>query len=328
MKWFYKLNRKIRIVIAVLAWLPFVVSALVINSMLGGNVDNMSGGQAAIVLLCLAVGIFFTVFAVKARRLDMPAAPVEKSPTAPPSTARSNTPPTQTVKPAPVLEDKKAASPIIRKPAPLPLYDATVAVECFDNRVKSNGIINISVGDKCTIKFQESAAISVGGKNAVDAVVYCGGVNCGYLPHNVAKHIRAIYGNTEYNCTVATVHIGENAALTVNIKLPYDYTAKTLPIKTTLSGVTFENRQQHIAQSVVGDVLTVRHAPRADFADTVEVYNNATNQSVGVIPAEIAAKLLKKYGVGCSFVGVITSIYGGSVGKNLGIEIYLLTLSK
>lgn len=70
MKWFYNLKRAIRITIAVAAWLPLVIFAGVISGSIGENGENMQGWQAAVVLVLLAVGVFFTVFAVLARRRE------------------------------------------------------------------------------------------------------------------------------------------------------------------------------------------------------------------------------------------------------------------
>nr|DAO90659.1 MAG TPA: HIRAN domain [Caudoviricetes sp.] len=70
MRWFYNLKRAIRIVIAVAAWLPLVVFAGVISGSIGENGENMQAWQAVVVLLLLAVGVLFTVFAVIARKRE------------------------------------------------------------------------------------------------------------------------------------------------------------------------------------------------------------------------------------------------------------------
>lgn len=70
MKWFYNLKRSIRIIIAVVAWLPLVIFAGVISGSIGENGENMQAWQAVVVLLLLAVGVVFTVFAVIARRRE------------------------------------------------------------------------------------------------------------------------------------------------------------------------------------------------------------------------------------------------------------------
>lgn len=78
MKWFYGLKRKLRVLITVVSWLPLFISASVIGAVLGHNTDNMNGGQAAIVIITLAVGIFFTVYAVKATKREKDAIKAEQ----------------------------------------------------------------------------------------------------------------------------------------------------------------------------------------------------------------------------------------------------------
>ena len=56
--------------IAVAAWLPLVVFAGVISGSIGENGENMQAWQAVVVLLLLAVGVLFTVFAVIARKRE------------------------------------------------------------------------------------------------------------------------------------------------------------------------------------------------------------------------------------------------------------------
>lgn len=70
MKWFYGLKRVVRIVIAVCSWLPLFVFAGVIGDGVGENGENMQTWQALIICALLAVGVVFTVFAIKARRKE------------------------------------------------------------------------------------------------------------------------------------------------------------------------------------------------------------------------------------------------------------------
>ena len=69
MKWFYNLKRVIRVIIAVVSWLPLFVFAGIIGGTTGDNA-NVETWQALIICVLLAVGIAFTVFAVKARRKE------------------------------------------------------------------------------------------------------------------------------------------------------------------------------------------------------------------------------------------------------------------
>lgn len=68
MKWFYKLKNKYRFLIAVGSWLPmFIMGAL-----LGDQTDNFTTIQSLLSVLFLAVGLFFTIFAVKAYNAQKP----------------------------------------------------------------------------------------------------------------------------------------------------------------------------------------------------------------------------------------------------------------
>lgn len=67
MKWFYNLKRVVRVIIAVVSWLPLFIFAGVIGGSVGENGENMQTWQALIICALLAVGVVFTVFAIKAR---------------------------------------------------------------------------------------------------------------------------------------------------------------------------------------------------------------------------------------------------------------------
>lgn len=92
MKWFYNLKRSIRIIIAVVAWLPLVIFAGVISGSIGENGENMQAWQAVVVLLLLAVGVVFTVFAVIARRRETKAERDAKSAARTPSETATQRP--------------------------------------------------------------------------------------------------------------------------------------------------------------------------------------------------------------------------------------------
>ena len=67
MKWFYNLKRVARVIIAVVSWLPLFIFAGVVGGSVGENGENMQTWQALIICALLAVGVVFTVFAIKAR---------------------------------------------------------------------------------------------------------------------------------------------------------------------------------------------------------------------------------------------------------------------
>lgn len=88
------------------------------------------------------------------------------------------------------------------------------------------------------------------------------------------------------------------------------------PIYTKVKGVTFENRQAHLAESQNGDILIVRHAPLPKFPNAVEIVNQRTGKQLGFIGAELAQELIDEFGEGCSFNSEITEITGGSEDKS------------
>lgn len=68
MKWFYKLKNKYRVLIVIGSWLPmFIMGAL-----LGDQTDNFTTIQSLLSVLFLAMGLFFTIFAVKAYNAQKP----------------------------------------------------------------------------------------------------------------------------------------------------------------------------------------------------------------------------------------------------------------
>lgn len=67
MKWFNNLQNKYRVLIAAASWIPLFVTALIWDAVNGGTEGEMSGGVAFLILLTIALGIMFTMFAALAR---------------------------------------------------------------------------------------------------------------------------------------------------------------------------------------------------------------------------------------------------------------------
>lgn len=321
MMWFYKLKRSVRVIIAVVAWLPVFIFCGIIGGDIGENAENLQTWQAIVFLLLLAVGIVFTVFAVLARKREKQAERDAQPAVAP--ERQKDTPPAADVRQPSVITMSDAAirAPAKRTPAPLDKYPTTVKITPFDRRVAS---IDVKVGDAVIIKYEGDAVMrSSGGYPIIDANCYIGNTKIGLFPYG--KYLRAIYGAIEYPCAVSAISkTDDKYDIDVNIDLPFKKDSK-LPMLTKLNGVTFGERQNALAASVSGDKVLVKHCPTAEYPNTVEVFNTAINTSVGVIPSDNAEKLLKKYKVGCAFNGVITSIYGGGVGKNYGVDIMILS---
>ncbi len=103
MMWFYKLKRSVRVIIAVVAWLPVLIFCGIIGGDIGDNAENLQTWQAIVFLLLLAVGVVFTVFAALARKREKQAA-VER--------AKNNTP--------------AAPAADVRQPSVITMSDATI----------------------------------------------------------------------------------------------------------------------------------------------------------------------------------------------------------
>jgi len=212
MEWFYNLSRKARVFIAVIAWLPLFIAAFVYGD--GGNNDSMGGGESFVALLTLAIGIFFTVFAIKATRREK-------------------------------AEQREKA--------------ADEQKEIEEARARERAAKYASLNE---VSF--SARI-----------------------------------------------IGDNK------------NTSGFPIHTKVKGVTFEGRQEYLAESSAGDALTIEHAPTTEYPNSISVTNDRTGDVLGNIGSDLAATLLNKYGEGCAFVGEITEITGGEDGLNYGCNIVI-----
>lgn len=201
----------------------------------------------------------------------------------------------------------------------LPLYEHISGIDCFDIHSKRYNDLQIKIGDHLQVLFMPSAI-----SNAIDAVVCFENKKLGYLPHNIGKWLRLFYSKNDNECIVDNVILGDKNELFVKINLPYKNIDKNLPLKTNLVGVTFDNRQNALNQSIIGDVVTIKHEPTAEYPNILKVYNQKLNQCVGVIPDDTATKYVKKYKQGCMFSGVIYSLYGGNYTQNIGVDIVIL----
>lgn len=101
------------------------------------------------------------------------------------------------------------------------------------------------------------------GNAIIDASCYVNGQKIGEFPYG--RQLRAVYGNREHNCKIASHQIVDDKhEVYIDIDLPFVIDNK-LPLVTNLVGVTFENRQAHIAASVVGDMLSIVHTPTDEY---------------------------------------------------------------
>lgn len=150
MMWFYKLKRSVRVIIAVVAWLPVII----FSGIIGGDVgDDLQTWQAIVFLLLLAVGIVFTVFAALARKREKQAERDAQSAAAPEranDTAQA-TPRADVRRPSVVTMSDAAIHAPVDGGIKLPMFTKAVGVT-FDNC--QSHIQKSNVGDPLLIKHK------------------------------------------------------------------------------------------------------------------------------------------------------------------------------
>lgn len=105
----------------------------------------------------------------------------------------------------------------------------------------------------------------------------------------------------------------EESTIEPTIKTPIDdITVGTFPIQTILSGVMQKGRKEEIANSAVGDLLTISHSGKADHPNTFYVSNDCTGETLGLLPLSLGMHLTKIYGKSAQFVGEIVNIQTGN----------------
>lgn len=85
-----------------------------------------------------------------------------------------------------------------------------------------------------------------------------------------------------------------------------------LPIYTKAVGVTFDNHQENIAASKIGDALIIKHAPFGQYTESTDIINARTGGRIGRIKKELALSLLDEFDTGFVLDGEITDIIGGT----------------
>lgn len=313
MKWFYNLKRVTRVVIAVCSWLPLFIFTGIIGDGVGENGENMQTWQALVICVLLAVGVVFTVFAVKARRKE----------TQPERDAKK----AERVK----LAEKKTSKQYTAAAPVLTMSDATIRAGIVNNdegifdgtpayvvKLIKNGnedmqynIENSNVGDDITLDFD------------IDKCLYvCSGNygEIGFLPENVGEKLSGKF-------CVKITDIKENDegkySVVVSIYLPAA-SGISFPIFTKAVGVTFDNCQKHIQESKNGDRLIIKHAPTSEYPDSVDIINKRTSERIGRIKSDLAKELLNACGRGFVLVAEIADITGGGEGQNYGCNIKII----
>lgn len=316
MKWFYNLKRVARVVIAVCSWLPLFIFTGIIGDGVGENGENMQTWQALVICVLLAVGVIFTVFAIKARRKE----------TQPERDAKR-------AERAKIAEEKKSASKqYIPADAPvLTMNDATIragivnsnesifsGTPAFVVKLIKNGneemqynIENSNVGDDITLDFD------------IDKCLYvCSGNygEIGFLPENIGDKLSG-----KFCVKITDIKENDEGRYSVEVSIyPPAAPSVSFPIFTKAVGVTFDNCQKHIQESKIGDELIIKHAPTSEYPDSVDIINKRTGERVGRIKSDLAKELLTACGRGFILAAEIVDITGGGEGQNYGCNIKII----
>lgn len=285
MKWFYSLKKSLRIVIAVCAWLPLVIFAVAISGAIGADGESMQPWQAVVTLLLLAVGVFFTVFAVIASKREKAAKPSQTP--APPQ-------------PAPIAP---AAADIGVKARPAVRYNNTPSFSCKliknGNAEMQDNIACCNEGDEVIADYDPDADLYVCSHDVGDI---------GYFPEKFSDRL------TE-RCRIAISGIAENENGKLSVTVSVYEQAEggvSLPAFTKVVGVSFGDRQAYIKESREGDPLIIKHAPTNDYPNAAAVINKRTGNTLGHINKDFAAALLSEFGNGFILKGIIKDITGGT----------------
>lgn len=110
--------------------------------------------------------------------------------------------------------------------------------------------------------------------------------------------------------------------------VPYDLEDNYLPIYTKVVGVNYENRQEYLKQVNTDDLLILEHTPIEQHENCISVIHKTSNNVLGFINKELADDLIKTYGKGSKFYGLVTMRTGGGENKSMGCNIQIARVIK
>lgn len=287
MMWFYKLKRSVRVIIAVIAWLPVFIFCGIIGGDIGENAENLQTWQAIVFLLLLAVGVFFTVFAVIASKREKAKKPSE-------SPAPTRPQPTYTAAPSAVTA--RVARPAVR-------YNNTPAFSCKliknGNSEMQDNIACCNEGDEVIADYDPDADLYVCSHDVGDI---------GYFPEKFGDQLTG-----QYCIKITNITENENGKYSVEVAVYMQADGGvSFPAFTKVVGVSFGDRQMYIKESREGDPLIIKHAPTSEYPNAAAIINARTGQMLGYINKDFAASLLSSFGNGFALEGVIKDITGGT----------------
>lgn len=112
----------------------------------------------------------------------------------------------------------------------------------------------------------------------------------------------------------------------INVEIMRDI---ELPLNTKAVGVTFDNCQDHIKESMDEDALLIIHTPTAQFPNSIDIINVRTNKSLGHVKSNLAEQLIDTFGQKFILNGKIIAITGGTPERPIrGCNIQILSVSE
>lgn len=284
MKWFYSLKKPLRIVIAVCSWLPLVIFAAAISGTIGTDSESMQPWQAVATLLLLAVGVFFTVFAVIASKREKAAKSSESHAPTHPQPTYAATVTAHVVRPA------------VR-------YNNTPAFSCKliknGNSEMQDNIACCNEGDEVVADYDPDADLYVCSHDVGEI---------GYLPEKYGNQLTG-----QYCIKITDIAENEKGKFFVEVSVYMQVEGGvSLPTFTKIVGVSFGDRQAYIKESREGDPLIIKHTPTNEYPNAAAVINARTGQMLGHTNKDFAASLLSSFGNGFALEGIIKDITGGT----------------
>lgn len=322
MKWFYNLKRVVRVIIAVISWLPLFIFAGVIGGSVGENGENMQTWQALIICALLAVGVVFTVFAIKARAKETKADRDAKRAERAENASRKKITATQSrqIK----ISDEAIKSKPVTTSDTESLFSGTpshvVKLIRNGNEEMQDNIATCNIGDDIYVDFDFDKGLYL--------CSTCIG-DIGYLPEKIGDTLTGKFcvkvtdvkqkDDGKYCVEVSIYPPLESNGFSARIVSGVDF-----PIFTKAVGVTFGNCQTSIRESKIGDALIIKHAPTTEYPDSTDIINARTGERVGRIKADLAQEFLTAFDRGFVLDGEIADITGGSDGQNYGCNVKIV----
>lgn len=296
MKWFYNLKRAYRIIIAIVAWLPLFVCAVVFSSN-GASSEDMPPWQTLLILAFFVVGMVFTIFAIIASVKEKKAAKADLARQLAEIKAKEDKEKAEilnnTISNADVSELVKIGDVAYFSDEPI---FVTKLIKNTNEEMQDN-LSAINIDDDVALDYDYE-------KMLYECIVDYNTI--GYLPEKIGDKLEG-----KFCIKVTDIYENDNDKYIVEVSI-YPSCYIEFPLYTKAVGVTFDNRQECLKESKDGDELIIQHAPSDKYPQAVEIINRRTSKQLGHIKADLAKSMCEQFGDGFILYGVIDELTGGT----------------